>query len=140
MARKTGGLKVIPAQPQFRVIPDGQDVIYLPGESLYCASSQAALANFAVRVRCQLLCPQALPRTVITSVACYAPALGGLPLRLPAARSRLTAMKLGATDGRAAHCGGAYLGISAFGINRLQTNWVRYNNKGGPITGWVKRP
>ena len=67
-----------------RVIHDRQDVIHLPGESLYWAESHAALANFAVRVGRQLLRPQPLPGAVVTSVACGAPTLGGLLLRLPA--------------------------------------------------------
>ena len=61
VARKAGGLQVIPAQPQFRVIHNRQDVIDLPGESLYRLTSQAALANFAVRVRRQFGCPEPLP-------------------------------------------------------------------------------
>lgn len=76
-------LSVIPAQPQFRVIHNQQDLIYLPGESSYCAKSEAALADCALQVRCQFGCPQPLPGSVVTAIVCCAPGLGGLPLRLP---------------------------------------------------------
>lgn len=57
VARKIGGLQVVPAQLQVQVLHNRQDVIYLPGESLYCASSEAALADLAVWVGCQFGCP-----------------------------------------------------------------------------------